>query len=49
MDWKKTVPPGLIKREVKGKKLPPSGIYKAIIFAKRGTREDRIETMIHID
>ncbi|USK72585.1 S8 family serine peptidase [Peribacillus asahii] len=49
MDWKKAVPPGLIKREVKGKKLPPSGIYKAIIFAKRGTREDRIETMIHID
>lgn len=49
LDWKKTVSPGLIKREVKGKKLPPSGIYKAIIFAKKGTREDRIETMIHID
>ena len=48
MDWGKPAPQGLMKRELTSKELPPAGIYKAIIFAKREGREDRIETTIEI-
>lgn len=48
MDWGKQAPQGLIKRELTSDQLPPAGTYKAIIFAKRGVKEDRIETTIEI-
>ena len=48
LDWKKSAPQGLIQRELTSKELPPAGIYKAIVFAKRGGKENRIETTIEI-
>lgn len=48
MDWGKSAPKGVIKRELTSEELPPADIYKAIIFAKRAGREDRIETTIEI-
>lgn len=48
MDWGKPAPRGLIKRELTSEELPPAGLYKAIIFAKRAGREDQIEATVEI-
>ena len=49
IDWGKPAPQGLIKRELTSEELPSPGRYKVVIFAKRGEKEDRIETTIKID
>lgn len=46
IDWGKSVPQGVRKGEVTLAELPAPGRYKVIIFAKRGEKEDQIETMI---
>lgn len=48
IDWGRPAPHGLIKKELTSKDLPPAGIYKAIVFAKRAGKEDRIDTTIEI-
>ncbi|WP_285767924.1 S8 family serine peptidase [Peribacillus sp. SI8-4] len=49
LDWSKPAPSGLIKKDVLQKNLPPKGVYKAIIFARRNGREDRVEKTLHIE
>jgi minor extracellular serine protease Vpr len=49
LDWSRSAPSGLIKKDVLKKDLPPKGVYKAIIFARRGGREDRIEKTLLIE
>lgn len=49
LDWSKPAPSGLIKKNVLRKNLPPKGVYKAIIFARRNGREDRMEKTLHIE
>ncbi|MGG4153128.1 S8 family serine peptidase [Peribacillus muralis] len=49
LDWSKPAPSGLIKKDVLRKDLPPKGIYKAIIFARKNGREDRVEKTLHIE
>lgn len=48
MDWGRPGPQGLVKKELTSKDLPPAGVYKAIVYAKRDGKEDRIETTIEI-
>lgn len=48
MDWGKPAPRGLLIREVLKKDLPPAGVYKAVVFVKRGGQEDRLETIVKI-
>ncbi|QNU02677.1 S8 family serine peptidase [Peribacillus butanolivorans] len=49
MDWSKPAPSGLTKKNIYRKDLPPKGVYKAIIFARRNGREDRIEKTLLIE
>ncbi|MDO7485400.1 hypothetical protein Q5O89_04635 [Peribacillus frigoritolerans] len=49
LDWSRSAPSGLIKKDVLKKDLPPKGVYKAIIFARRSGREDRIEKTLLIE
>lgn len=49
MDWSKSAPSGLIKKDIQKKDLPSTGMYKAIIFARRDGREDRVEKMLLIE
>jgi minor extracellular serine protease Vpr len=47
LDWQRNVPRGVLEKEIKKEKLElKTGIYKAIIFAKKGAREDQIEADI---
>jgi minor extracellular serine protease Vpr len=47
LDWQRNVPRGVMEKEIKKEKLElKTGIYKAIIFAKKGAREDQIEADI---
>ena len=48
MDWGRPAPRGLLQKELTINDLPPAGVYKVIVFAKRGGKEDRIETTIEI-
>ncbi|WP_276205135.1 S8 family serine peptidase [Bacillus sp. MUM 13] len=49
MDWSVNAPHGLIKKEILKKDLPEPGVYRAIVFAKKSGREDRIEVTIIIE
>ncbi|MFD6206515.1 S8 family serine peptidase [Peribacillus sp. NPDC060253] len=49
LDWSRPAPSGLIKKDVLRKNLPPKGVYKAIIFARRDGREDRVEKTLLIE
>lgn len=49
LDWSRSAPSGLVKKDVLKKNLPPKGVYKAIIFARKGGREDRIEKTLLIE
>ncbi|MEC2076012.1 S8 family serine peptidase [Metabacillus fastidiosus] len=47
LDWKRDVPRGLFEETVREENLPfEIRDYKAIVFAKKGNREDRIELNI---
>lgn len=44
LDWKRNVPRGVLENEIIREELDlKTGIYKAIIFAKKGSQEDQIE------
>lgn len=44
LDWKRNVPRGVLEEVLSKQDLPfDKGIYKALIFAKKGNREDTIE------
>jgi minor extracellular serine protease Vpr len=44
LDWERDVPRGIVEKEIKKESLKnKTGLYKAIIFAKKGGREDHIE------
>lgn len=49
LDWKRDVPNGLLESEVNidGRRL--KGVYKALVFAKKGGREDTIEAEIVLE
>ncbi|MFJ7676822.1 S8 family serine peptidase [Peribacillus sp. NPDC097198] len=49
MDWSRPASSGMTKKTIFKKDLPPNGVYKAIIFARRGGREDRIEKTLLIE
>ena len=49
MDWSRPAAAGMTKKTIFKKDLPPDGVYKAIIFARRGGREDRIEKTLLIE
>ncbi|RFU62518.1 peptidase S8 [Peribacillus glennii] len=49
MDWGRNNPGGMVKKDIPREKLPPKGIYKAIVFAKKSGKEDRIDAMIQIE
>ncbi|MGE7603866.1 S8 family serine peptidase [Peribacillus sp. NPDC097675] len=49
LDWSRPAAAGLTKKTIMKKDLPPNGMYKAIIFARRGGREDRIEKTLLIE
>ncbi|WP_110928322.1 S8 family serine peptidase [Bacillus massiliglaciei] len=49
LEWGKAAPRGMISKDVNSEKLPRPGLYKAVIFAKRAGKEDRIETTIQIE
>jgi minor extracellular serine protease Vpr len=47
LDWQRNVPRGVIEKEIKKDELNlQSGIYKAIIFAKKSGQEDQVEVDI---
>lgn len=48
LDWKRDVSKGLFQNEVRAERLPAEGLYLAKVFAKKGGKEDMIETMIEI-
>ncbi len=48
LDTAVNAPRGLREKVIEKMKLPPSGTYYAVIFAKKGSKEDRIETSIVI-
>ncbi len=48
LDSSKKLHRGMISKEIEKKQLPPTGVYHAIIFAKKADKEDRIETLIEI-
>ncbi|WP_279326051.1 S8 family serine peptidase [Bacillus sp. FJAT-47783] len=50
LDWERNVKRGLRSIDIKKEKLHlPEGLYKAIIFAKKGEKEDQLETDILLD
>ncbi|WP_301950641.1 S8 family serine peptidase [Bacillus sp. V59.32b] len=49
MDWGRNKEGGMIKKEIPRDKLPSKGIYKAVIYAKKSGKEDRIDTSILIE
>ncbi|MDQ0162614.1 S8 family serine peptidase [Aeribacillus alveayuensis] len=50
LDWQRNVPRGLREKNVNIKTLNvPKGIYKAVIFAKKGKKEDKIETELSLN
>lgn len=50
LDWERNVSRGLRAVDVKKEDLPfPEGVYKAIIFAKKGDKEDRLEMDLYLD
>lgn len=50
LDYGRNVPRGLRKKDIKEEELNiPKGVYKAVIFAKKGNKEDRMETEIIVD
>lgn len=49
LDWGRNKEGGMIKKEIPRNKLPTKGIYKAVIYAKKSGKEDRIDTSIIID
>ncbi|PLT35872.1 S8 family serine peptidase [Bacillus sp. V5-8f] len=49
LDWGRNSTGGLLKKEIPKEKLPPKGVYKVIVFAKKSGKEDRINTMIQIE
>jgi minor extracellular serine protease Vpr len=48
LDLSKKVHRGMITKELEKNNLPPTGVYHAIIFAKKAGKEDRIDTLIEI-
>ncbi|NMD70073.1 S8 family serine peptidase [Bacillus sp. DNRA2] len=48
LDWARNVPNGLLEKEISREHLPQEGLYLAKVFAKKGGKEDRLETMIKI-
>ncbi|MFC0272467.1 S8 family serine peptidase [Metabacillus herbersteinensis] len=50
MDWKRDVPRGVLEEVLTKQELPfENGVYKALIFAKKGNKEDSIETDLILD
>ncbi|PLS18341.1 peptidase S8 [Bacillus sp. M6-12] len=49
LDWAYNAPRGLIKRELSIKSMPPAGVYRAVIFARKAGRENRIDQIIQIE
>lgn len=50
LDWERNVKRGLRSIDIKKEKLNlPEGLYKAIIFAKKGGKEDQLETELLLD
>lgn len=48
LDWARNVPNGLLEKEISSNRLPQEGLYLAKVFAKKGGKEDRLETVIKI-
>ncbi|WP_147534980.1 S8 family serine peptidase [Bacillus marasmi] len=48
LDWQRNVGSGLLEKEISGERLPEPGLYLAKVFAKKGGKEDMLETMIKI-
>ncbi|WP_276309558.1 S8 family serine peptidase, partial [Peribacillus acanthi] len=48
LDASKKVHRGMVSKEIGKKQLPPTGVYHAVIFAKKGDKEDRMDTIIEI-
>jgi minor extracellular serine protease Vpr len=49
LDWRRNVSRGLVTKEWSKEEIDLKGVYKALIFAKKGNREDTIEAMIQIE
>jgi minor extracellular serine protease Vpr len=49
LDWRRNVSRGLVTKEWSKEEIDLKGVYKALIFAKKGNREDTIETLIQFD
>jgi minor extracellular serine protease Vpr len=49
LDWGRNKPGGMIKKDISRERLPSKGIYKALIFARKSGKEDRINTTILIE
>ncbi|MDQ0218512.1 peptidase S8 [Peribacillus cavernae] len=49
MDWGRNKTGGMVEKEIPRDGLPSKGIYKAVIFAKKAGKEDRIETSILLE
>ena len=49
MDWSRPAPAGFVKKEIRKRDLPQKGLYKAIVFARRKGKEDRIEETLLIE
>ncbi|WP_026695994.1 S8 family serine peptidase [Peribacillus kribbensis] len=48
LDWAQNAHRGLVRKQIKEENVPPPGSYKAVIFARKGKKEDRLETEIKI-
>jgi len=50
LDFERNVSRGLRKKDIKQEDMKiPQGFYKAVIFAKKGNKEDKLETEILVD
>ncbi len=48
LDWRRNVPKGTIEKEIWQEKLPVEGLYLVKVFARKGGKEDILESMIEV-
>ncbi|WP_409303220.1 S8 family serine peptidase [Peribacillus sp. SCS-155] len=49
LDWGRHLPSGMVSKEISEEKIPEKGIYKAVVFARTGGKESRINSIIVIN
>ena len=49
LDWQRDVPRGMFKKEIPSERIGVKGLVKAVIFAKKGEKEDSISADLYFD